>query len=444
MNLGQSPLRDLAVQSGGKIQHVVVIVQENRSFDYLFHGFPKANTVDFGFGHGKKYFLKPWGLQESLDIDHEHLQFLVDYDRGKNEGFDDEIEGFSPSCPFPRNQPSCWIFYPGAQRKQLAFSFAPRNQVQPYWTMAQRFALADNTFASNNGPSYPSHQFMIAGQSQHVAENPTRTPWGCDGPGDSSTYILAFGSANPPAFPPVVGVEKRRGQPCFNYPTAANLLDKANVSWAYYAPSVVNSGGIWSAFDAIWPVRFGADWAQNVKTPETLIFNDVKAGTLPQVAWVVPALINSDHAGSDSARGPQWVAAVVNAIGQSRYWNSTAIIVMWDEWGGWYDHVLPPQYKDKQTGAYEGLGYRVPLIVISPYAKSAYVSHVQHEVASSLHFIESTFGLPSLGTSDARADALEDMFDFAQRPKPFKPIPGALRPRDLTNEKPSLRPPDDD
>lgn len=326
---------------------------------------------------------------------------------------------------------------------QLAYAYAPPAEVAPYWAMARAYAIGDRMFASNNGPSYTAHQYLIAGQSAHVTEVPDKSPWGCDGPVGNFTYLLKYGSAKPPVFPPKTGIEKQGPQPCFQYRTAADLLDAANVSWAYYAPSVTNSGGIWSAFDAIWPVRFGPDWARNVRTPETLIFNDVQAGTLPEVSWVMPAFINSDHAGSGSRTGPQWVAAIVDAIGTSKYWNSTAIVVMWDEWGGWYDHVVPPQYQDLRTGAYEGLGHRVGLIVISPYAKRGFVSHRQHEIASSLHFIETTFGLPSLGGADARADAFGDMFDFSGPPAPFVPIPSNRRPSDFINAKPSLVPPDD-
>ncbi|MEO6835421.1 MAG: alkaline phosphatase family protein [Candidatus Tumulicola sp.] len=429
--------------SGGKIAHVVVIMQENRSLDYLFQKFPGADTAAFGYGHGKKYVLQPWGLEKPFDINHEHVQFLEDYDRGKNDGFDRDIQKFAPNCPYPRNHPSCWVFFTDPTHVRLAYSFAPRSEVAPYWTMAQRFALGDRTFASNNGPSYVAHQYMIAGQSAHVTENPSAAPWGCDGAGTNVTYLLKYGSSKPPVFSPSTGIEITGPQPCFQYRTAADLLDAANVSWAYYAPSVALSGGIWSAFDAIWPVRFGADWANDVETPETLIFNDVQNGKLRQVSWVVPAFVNSDHAGSQSKLGPQWVAAIVNAIGESPYWKSTAIIVMWDEWGGWYDHVVPPQYQDPRTGAFEGLGHRIPLIVISPYAKQGYVSHRQHEVASSLHFIENTFGLPSLGGADARADALGDMFDFTQPPTPFQPIPSMRRPSDFINAKPSLVPPDE-
>ena len=188
--------------------------------------------------------------------------------------------------------------------------------------------------------------------------------------------------------------------------------------------AAVGAGFNWlDAFDAIKAVRFGPDYA-NVVTPDSQVLNDIAGGQLKQVSWVMPYGGASDHAGGGSGnKGPAWVASIVNAIGQSSYWNNTAVIISWDEWGGWYDHVVPPLYADPGTGAYEGLGYRTPLIVVSPYARNHYVSKSQHETASALHFIEKIFGLPSLGQADARADAYDDMFDFSQTPTKFRPIP---------------------
>ncbi len=429
----------------GKIDHVVVIMQENRSFDDLFSGFPGADSATAGYGHGVKYALLPESLAGVFDINHAHVQFLEDYDGGKMDGFDREVIGYKtwlPRCSnAPQNIPSCWVFQ-GKPVAQLAYAFVPRAESKPYWTMAREYALGDRTFESNNGPSYPSHQFMIAGQSQHVAENPSADVWGCDAGGDTYTFLLAYGRMDPPAaYSPKTGREVVGPYPCFRYRTVADLLDAKGTSWGYYAPSFGQNGYFWTAFDAIWRVRYGADW-QRVESPETRIFSDIRNGRLPAVSWVVPSSINSDHAGTQSATGPQWVASVVNAIGESRYWKSTAIVIMWDDWGGWYDHVAPPQYRNPQTGAYEGLGFRVPLIVVSPYAKRGYISHRQHEIASSLHFIEATFGLPSLGGADARADALADMFDFSQTPARFKPIPVSMTQRDFERQKLSLEAPD--
>jgi phospholipase C len=427
------------------IKHVVVIDQENRSFDNLFHDFPGANTVDHGYGHnGTVYPLVPVSLAAPWDLNHSHDQFLEDYDRGRDDGFDREIVAFRKGCNDPRNEPACWDVVVAHQQAPTAYGFVPVRDIEPYWAMARSFALSDQTFQSNNGPSYPSHQYMIAGQSAAVAENPGREPWGCDAPPGDTTIVLQYGVARPPVFSPATGVEVPGPPPCFAYPTIATLLDNRAISWAYYAAAL--QGGyayLWSAFDAIEQVRSTSLWFTNVKSPETQILSDIADGALPQVAWVTPSYPNSDHGGSRSLTGPAWVASIVNAIGESRYWNDTAIIIFWDDWGGWYDHVAPPQYPNPATGAYEGLGFRVPLIVVSPYAKRGYISHVQHEIASSLHFIEDVFELPSLGEADARADALSDMFDFSQPPAKFTPIPAALPAAYFLRQQPSSTPPDD-
>lgn len=138
---------------------------------------------------------------------------------------------------------------------------------------------------------------------------------------------------------------------------------------------------------------------------------------MPAVSWVIPDGEDSDHYdGKDTDYGPDWVTCVVNSIGKSQYWKSSAIIVLWDDWGGFYDHVPPPQLD------YTGLGFRVPLIIVSPYAKKGYVTHTQYEFGSILKFVETTFGLPSLGTTDRRANNITDAFDFSQQPRKYSPI----------------------
>ena len=162
--------------------------------------------------------------------------------------------------------------------------------------------------------------------------------------------------------------------------------------------------------------------------PDTQVLTDIAHNRLAQVSWVMPHKGASDHGGKvtgvPNSCGPAWVTAIVNAIGKSSYWNSTAIIISWDEWGGWFDHVVPPQYQNPVTKANEGLGYRTPLIIISPYAKQHYISHVQHETASALHFIEYTFlGNQTLDQDDARADYYKDIFNYSQQPTKFTNIP---------------------
>ncbi|HKU81369.1 MAG TPA: alkaline phosphatase family protein [Candidatus Tumulicola sp.] len=434
------------------IQHVVIIMQENRSFDNFFYDFPGANGATYGYGHGVKHTLQPHDLTLPQDPIHSHWQFLEDWDNGKNDGWDRQVKGFDTTrrgCHVePEDFPRCWVYNKGSFWNQIAFTYVPENQIQPYWDMASQYTLGDDTFSSNNGESFPSHEYMIAGQSGHATEAPsTNAAWGCDAPSEWE-YYLAFGQSKPPVWSPKIGHEwgYRTGpDPCFPldaspsvpYPTIADLLDRAGVSWRYYVQPnrrTKNFGydSWWlNAFDAVKSVRHGPDWQKDISMPDTNILGDIGKGHLQQVSWVMPHKGASDHAGGGSGPcGPNWVASIVNAIGRSPYWKNTAIIIMWDEWGGFFDHVIPPQYADPATGAYEGLGYRVPLIVVSPYAKPHYISHKQHEVASTLHYIEDTFNLPFLSSlagpsyhyADQRADGFDDVFDYTQQPIAFKPI----------------------
>src|SRR6202008_2964623 len=177
------------------------------------------------------------------------------------------------------------------------------------------------------------------------------------------------------------------------------LLNTKGVTWHYYAPS---AGSIWTGPDAIQHICqqqtvngtlscTGPDWTKNVIIPQSQVLVDIANGQLAQVSWIIPNGLSSDHAASNDGSGPSWVASIVNAIGNSPYWSNTAIIVTWDDWGGWYDHVPPPSRFNQNE-----YGFRVPLIVISPYAKPGYVSHVVHDFGSILKFVEEIFSLPSL------------------------------------------------
>jgi phospholipase C len=231
------------------------------------------------------------------------------------------------------------------------------------------------------------------------------------------------------------GNETRTQYPCFEHPTLTDLLDARGIDWRYYTPS---AGSIWTGPNAIRHLRLGPDWKRNVILQQTQILTDIANGKLAAVSWVIPTGQASDHAGATDGSGPSWVASVVNAIGTGQYWSNTAILVTWDDWGGWYDHVAPPI-----INSYE-YGFRVPLIVVSPYAKPAYVSHVTHDFGSILKFIESNFGLPSLGYADAPADNLSDCFDFDQTPLPFQHIAAPLDANHFLNDKRTPTDPDDD
>jgi len=351
-----------AVVSG--ITHVIIIIQENRSFDDMFNGFPGADTVQSGLNHLNQVVpLTPIPLSEANDLDHGTVGFKDDYHNGLMNGFDREGNALH-SATYP-------------------YSYTQQSDVQPLWDMATQYVVGDRMFSSQAGPSFPAHQYLIAGQTGYMGD-PGKWPWGCDGP--------------------------QTKPECFDYETLADELDAAHVSWRYYAPGVLSNPqtyGIWVAYDAIRHIRYGPDWDADMSMPETNIFQDISLGTLANVSWIVPTGKNSDHAGDVPDQGPAWVSSIVNAVGESDYWPNTAIFVVWDDWGGWYDHVPPPQLDAN------GLGIRVPLIVVSPFAKSGYVSHVQHEFGSILKFTEEQFGLPSLGTTDVRADDLSDCFTTA-------------------------------
>ncbi len=411
----------LAVIPAQMIQHVVIVIQENRSVDNLFNGFPGADTVQSGKRHnGSIVRLHAVSLNDPVDVDHARQTFLNSYDGGK-------MDGFNTIGTLPKRD------------GDYSYAFVPRSETQPYWTLARNFTFADETFESVGGPSFPAHQYLISGESGTAVDNPTRTAkdvfwWGCDSPKGVTVALLGPN-----------GADGQRVFPCFDYPTLADVLDQHHVTWRSYAPTSDDLGSIWSAFDAIKHIRYGADWGTNVITPQTQVLTDIAAGTLPAVSWVTPDFRSSDHSqygigGRELAArtdlGPQWVASIANALGHSKLWRSTVLIVVWDDWGGWYDHVAPPQLDAM------GLGFRVPMIVISPYARRGYVSHHRHEFGSILKFTEEVFGLPAIGTTDTRADDLSDCFDFAQTPGAYVTVQTAVTDADLIAMPPSNVPPD--
>ncbi|MGA8535552.1 MAG: alkaline phosphatase family protein, partial [Candidatus Tumulicola sp.] len=408
---------------GNYIKHVVIIIQENRSFDNIFNGFPNADTQSYGYAYvGKK--IEKISLTShnfsGADLAHGYASAIVDYDKGKMDGFYYAAQKWRKGQELPT--------YP--------YSYLDHTDSAPYWNMAKQYVLADHMFATEWGPSLTAHMDLIAAttylneaQTLALVDTPADSPWGCDAPKGTTTPTLnskLVRNANGPF-------------PCFtSFATMAHTLDAKKLSWRYYAPPMFSPGDIYSTFDAIKQVRYGPDW-KNVVSPQTNVLVDAgKEGGLAAVTWVVPTGVDSDHAGQDSDTGPSWVADVVNTIGQSPSWHSTAIVVLWDDWGGWYDHALPPQLD------FLGLSFRVPAIVISPYAKKNYVSHTQYEFGSILKFTESAFNLPSLGFTDARATGISDAFDFSQKPRAFVKIPCKYPPSHFLNEKPSYLPPDDD
>jgi len=417
-----------ATPATGSIQHIVIIVQENRSFDNIFSGFPGADAPTYGYQATQKIPLRATPLQDGY-LNNNYSDAIDSWDGGKMDDFDEA----QPAGQGP----------PG-----LPLSYVPRRQSAPYWSMAQQYVLADHMFPTEFGPSFTAHLNLIGGNTELIpgqsaeVDTPVQLPWGCDAPAGTTTYTLNSQREEMSGGP----------FPCFTqFRTLADTLDAAGITWKYYAPSVFTGGlggKAWSEFSAIEKVRYGPDWA-NVVSPETTVLNDIPAGKLPAVSWVIPDLANSDHPGSGSDTGPSWVASVVNAVGTSSYWKTSAIVILWDDWGGWYDDLAPPQLD------FRGLGIRVPCIVVSPYARTTsaqqpgYVSHTQYEFGSVLAFVEQTFGLPVLGSeadgyTDARATSLSDVFDFQQAPRKFNVIMAPQSRTFFLHQAHSGLPPDND
>lgn len=402
------------------IKHVVVVIQENRSFDNIFSGYPGANAPAFGYRHdgSKVAFHEVTFYDDPICGGYSLPDGYADWDGGKMDGFDRFV-----TCG-------------GGISGDAAFAHLKRSLVLPYWTMASQYVLADRMFPTEWGQSFTAHLTLVAGTpllDAHavVAGIPSQGPWGCDAPPGTVTDVWTATKAYRVGKGPFPCFDESNS--AFGLHTMAQTLDAANVSWKYYAP-MVQSG--WSSFDAIHSVRFGPDWA-NVVSPQTDILRDVTDGKLPSVAWVVPDLADSDHAGVRSNTGPSWVASVVNTIGLSKYWKSTAIVVLWDDWGAWYDNVPPPQVD------FSGLAIRVPCLIVSPYVPKGYVAHQQFEFGSVLKLIEDANGLPPLGASDARAASLAKVFDFDKPARAFQPIAAPYPAAHFLHERPSLLPPDD-
>ncbi len=375
------------------IKHVIIVVMENRSFDNMFNGFPGANTAQYGKTHtGADVPLTASPYYGQCDPDHSHDAWLTEYDGGKMDGFDLVPAG-------------CEV---GTASADFPYGYLPRTAVQPYWDLASEFSLADDMFASQRGPSYPGHLYLVAGSSGNQIDDPSggsgieSLVWGCDSaPGTTVETLNNQGDDIAPEFP------------CLQIPTLGDSLDKKGISWAYYSNNLdydltgEKTELSTMPYDAIEHIRYGPDWQKNMRSTSIgQEFEAIEDGTLPTVSWFNPPLIASDHPQDTTNFGPDYNALLADTLMQSPYWNDTAILLTWDDPGGWYDHVKPPHLDG------DGLGFRVPLLVISKYAKRGYVSHVRHEYGSILKFVEENFGLPSLGTTDKRADDLGDMFDF--------------------------------
>jgi phospholipase C len=395
------------------IAHVIVLVQENRTFDNLFASsilsggapYPGANAAQLTTVDGKQVRLKPVPFEYPADPRHNHASLVDEWDRGKMDGFATDFVTAVVGYPKPS---------PG-----FPYAYVPDSETTLYHLLAARYALADENFATRLIPTFPSH-FALATAQPRIAGNPNDSIWGCDSrPG---TTVPLFGLGETMIRPGVF--------PCFDQPTIGDLLDAAHVSWKYYTGAYddVTDPAV-NIYDAFRRIRYGPDWQRNVVTPSGTILSDIQGCRLPQVSFVMPNWLDSDHAGNLSAGGPGWVGSIYLAIVQSRhtacdYYKDSAVILTWDDSGGWYDHVPPPPGPDGTSW-----GFRIPIVVMSAWARSnydpsrpqaaPYVSHTRRESTSIVKFIESNWNLGTMGQRDLTDDDLHDMFDYTRA----KPVP---------------------
>ncbi|HLJ69007.1 MAG TPA: alkaline phosphatase family protein, partial [Chloroflexota bacterium] len=329
--------------------------------------------------------------QLAADLEHDQIAARLAYDSGRMNRF---------------------AAIPGAIQHGVDVSDSElyASDIPNYWTYARNFVLADHFFSSVLGPSFPNHLFTVAAQSASADGNPPIPLWGCDAPRASTVeQRSATGKLT-------------QTYPCFDFRTLPDLLDARKIDWKYYAPGKLQDGYIWSALDAIKHIRYGPDWQRNV-VDYTQFARDAAAGRLPAVSWLVQPGGISDHPSASICAGENWTVRQINAIMSNRQeWAHTAIILTWDDFGGLYDHMTPPSTAPGEIPN----GFRVPTIVLSPYARAGYVDHTVYTFSSIVKFVESVLGLPSLTSSDARANNMFNAFDFARPPRPAL----TLRPRD--------------
>lgn len=453
-------------------QHVIVIVQENRTPDNFFQGLcspPYGSSSSCSTTPtGSQYDIQtsnwldktsstgvtqpvPVPLVNGYDLNHFHSGFVEMCDPGPSGGC--RMDGAADvGCPAGTCPP----------RPQFAYVDNSTGIMNPYLTLATQYGWANYMFQTNQGPSFNAHQYLFGGTSAPSADDDTAGIFaaddpvppkiaGCIAPAGTTLAIIGPAGENDKIYP--------RIYPCFEHQTMADLFDSNGISWKYYT---AGAGNIWTAPDAIQHLCVpsaptggectGSDWVNDVILKPSQVLTDIGNCNLPQVSWVIPTGQNSDHPLENKGGGPSWVASIVNAVGNNSkcndgevYWDNTAILITWDDWGGWYDHEAPTFLGNPQ-GDYQ-YGFRVPFIVVSAYTPAGYVDNNRMDFGSILRFLEFNFGLQEgeLNFADARAqNDLTEFFNPNQAPRPFQTVPASLGADYFLNDKTPPTDPDDD
>jgi phospholipase C len=452
-------------------QHVILVIQENRTPDNLFQGLCTSPSACSTKPSSSQYNIQrkawldktsptgttnphavPFGV--GYDINHQHSNFVTLCDmKGGSCAMDG---GASATCRV--------VSQPCPAKAAFGYVDYSTGALQPYLDLVKSYGWANYMFQTNQGNSYPAHQFLFGATSAPTPADDHAGNFVSDaGPAGCQQIATA-----------AVSVINARGiiyehiYPCFERQTLADLLEAPGVSWRYYGSDVPARGGaspvgIWIAPNSIAHICDasngkcqGTEWTSHLKFTPSEVLSDISTNcNLAGVSWVIPDALNSDHMGRIPATGgPSWVASIVNAVGNSKctnpdgssYWSSTAILVTWDDWGGWYDHE-PPMIEAYPQGGYQ-MGFRVPLIVVSAYTPVGFIGNSREDFGSVARFIEHNFGIMegALTFADARerGSDLAEYFSLNNPPRTFQPIKAPLSARDFLSAKPSGLPVDDD
>jgi phospholipase C len=443
--------------------HIVIVFQENRTPDNLFQGLCGPNRTlcpqpydlqNFGINsRGNKIPLILTTLGAPYDPKHSH-------------------EGFVHMCDLDTTTNQCRMDGLGSAQcssGNCSFQYIDPLEVRPYITMAKYYGWANFMFETSQGGSPPAHQFIFAGTSAPSAADDADAIFVAErtsGRGCLAPLNYVYPMISPESAPGTFDlINNPLGTVCFSHDTMATLLDNHNppLSWKYYTPE---ANDIWTAPNWIREICVpdsdyqnctGKEWLDNVDTNPADVLSDIAACHLPDMIWVIPRGQDSDHPGPNgNIGGPSWVASIVNAIGESKcknadgstYWDSTAIFITWDDWGGWYDHEPPTLLSVPQQGQGDfQYGFRVPLVVVSAYTRVGYVSNLRYDFGSILRFAEQNFAIPegALHFADERATYdLTDFFRLDHAPRIFHHINAPKDAKYFLNDKSPMEPPDND
>jgi len=418
-----------------KIRHVVVIMQENRSFDTYFGTFPGADGIPMRDGAPTACVPDPRGgcirpYVDHADVNaggpHAQQDSTDDVNGGKMDGFVTRSLLARQGCK-DLTDPSC-----SPSTASDAMGYHTQSDIPNYWRYAKQFVLQDHMYEPTASWSLPEHLFQVSEWSANCTAHD---------PGSCTNALMA------PGLPPDFGNPppgSTRPAPIYAWTDLTYLLHRQHVSWGYYivngnepdcandaamscTPVAQNSTtpGIWNPLPYFDTVKSDGELA-NIKSVDRF-YASAKSGTLPAVSWVTPSDEVSEHPPAPVSSGQSFVTSVVNAVMRSPNWDSTAIFLAWDDWGGFYDHVVPPTVDEN------GYGLRVPGMVISPYAKSGFVDHQTLSFDAYVKFIEDDFlgserldpktdgrpdGRPTVRENVAILGDLRADFDFTQKPRP--------------------------